>query len=69
MVRRVAIVVGAMAGLVVVGIIAKLSLLGAWSAAFYVLVSIALLVIAGVALYFGARRDAQNEQNDPDNDY
>jgi membrane protein implicated in regulation of membrane protease activity len=69
MVRYVAVIVAAVAGMVAVGVIAKLSLLGGWSAPFYILTTLALLAVAAVALYRGTRHDIQHDQSDADNDY
>lgn len=67
--RYVAVTVTAVAGMVAIGIIAKLSLLGAWSAPVYILATVVLLAVAAVALYRGTRHDIQRDQSDPDNDY
>lgn len=69
MVRYVAVIVTALAGLVAIGIVAKLGVLGGWSALVYVVASVVLVVVVVVALFLGTRRDARQDRSGTDNDY
>lgn len=69
MVRYVAVIVIAFAGMVAIGILARLDVLGDRSALIYITVSMALTVVAGIALYRGTRQDERRDRSGSDNDY
>jgi len=66
---HIVVIVAAIAGIFVLGIINRLHAIGGWSTPADLVGSVVLLVVAVAAWLLGTRRDRERERSEPDNDY